>query len=85
MCDTEPSRTTELERAMLFVNENDLAVDNRAAQRFVGGVLGERCDHVATITFSRQMGLHHDWVDPLGVDGDKLDRGYPYLLEVLGV
>lgn len=85
MCDTDPLRTTQLERVVLFTNENDLAVDNRAAIAFVDTVLGPWCDHVATVMFPRQMGLHHDWVDPLGVDGDKLDRGYPYLLEMLGV
>jgi carboxylesterase len=83
--DTPPARTGELDRIVLILNENDFAVDNQYAREFVEHVLGPRSGYIETTTFPRSLGLHHDWLDPLGADGDKLDRGYPFLLRSLGV
>ena len=82
--DAAPARATDLERAVMILNENDLAVDNGYADEFVETVLGPRCGYIETMVLPRQMGLHHDWLDPLGADGDRLERGYAPLLAALG-
>jgi carboxylesterase len=83
--DAPPARTRDLQRVVLILNENDFAVDNGYATRFVEAVLGPRSGYVESMLFPRRMGLHHDWLDPLGADGEILERGYVPLLAAMGV
>jgi carboxylesterase len=82
--DTVPGRTTDLDRTLVIVNENDLAVDNALAVEYAQDVLGPWSDRLEAIVLPSKLGLHHDWLDPLGIDGDRIDRGYPLLLDLLG-
>jgi carboxylesterase len=83
--DAEPARSSDLDRVVLILNENDFAVDNDYAMQFAEKVLGPRSGRIETMLFTRRMGLHHDWLDPLGADGDRLERGYVPLLAALGL
>jgi carboxylesterase len=82
--DTMPARTTDLERTLVIVNENDLAVDNTLAVEYAQDVLGPWSDRLEAVVLPSELGLHHDWLDPLGIDRDRIDRGYPLLLDLLG-
>jgi esterase/lipase len=80
-----PARTTKLDRVLLVVNDNDIAVRNDRAYDFVAQQLEPLALEVESIELKKSLGFTHDVFEPNGDNRDRMDSVRDELWPLLGL
>jgi esterase/lipase len=78
-------RTTRLERVLLVVNDNDIAVRNDIARRFVAEQLEPLSDITDVAELNKSLGFTHDVFEPNGDNRDRMDSVRDEVWPLLGL
>jgi len=78
-------RSTRLERVLLVVNDNDIAVRNDIARRFVAGQLEPLSDTTDVAELKKALGFTHDVFEPNGDNRDRMDSVRDEVWPLLGL
>jgi pimeloyl-ACP methyl ester carboxylesterase len=78
-------RTTRLERVLLVVNDNDIAVRNDIAERFVAEQLEPLSLAVEVVKLDKALGFTHDVFEANGDNHDRMDSVRDEVWPLLGL
>ena len=82
---TDSPRKTRLDRVLLIVNDNDIAVRNDVAERFVDAQLGPLAVTVEVATLDKSLGFTHDVFEANGDNRDRMDSVRDEVWPLLGL
>ena len=82
---TETTRSTRLDRVLLVINNNDIAVRNDVARHFVDKQLGPLADTVEVIEVEKSLGFTHDVFEPNGDNRERMDAVRDVIWPLLGL
>jgi carboxylesterase len=82
---TDSPRTIPLNRVLLVVNDNDIAVRNDVAERFVESQLGPLSDAIEVAMLDKALGFTHDLFEPNGDNHDRMDSVRDEVWPLLGL
>ena len=78
-------RTTSLDRVLLVVNDNDIAVRNDVAERFVAQQLEPLAETVEMVALDKTLGFTHDVFEANGDNHDRMDSVRDEVWPLLGL
>jgi pimeloyl-ACP methyl ester carboxylesterase len=80
-----PGRTDHLDRFVLVVNDNDIAIRNDVAKRFVEDQLSDIAEQIDVDTIEKSCGFVHDVVEPMAGNRKQMDAVRERVWPVLGL